>query len=93
MSEQIELAKAIGLGADMERFLESSVGQFILKRCEEEREAAVAAFRGANPMDQMAMAKIHQRLVVVDLLQTWMADAIQEAANAAQEIEAMSFTD
>jgi len=92
-SDEQALGEKIFLGAEVERFLATTVGRYLVQRAEAQRESAVADFAAANPTDTAAIVEIQMRLRMAETFQSWLADALIEASEAARQVEAASFVD
>lgn len=81
------LEASVTLGIDVEAWLQSPVGLMVIRRCEEERAAALEALADADPEDPKAIRAIQTRVRVVDSIQQYMADAIAEAQSSLARLE------
>lgn len=88
-----DLARAVSFGADVERFLTSSIGRYLVDHAERQIETAMEDFRQVNPTDHAAIVEIQVRLRVADSVQAWLADAVAAGHEAARVFEQSGFTD
>lgn len=82
-----ELAvKTVALGLDVEAFLHSPVGRYLVQRAEAERAAALEKLKDADAEDAKAIRRYQHQVGVIDAIQQWLADAIHDAHNAEQQL-------
>lgn len=79
-----ELHQAIDFGFQVQAFLASEIGQYLVKRAEDEIEAAVEELKCVNAFAPDAIRTIQGKVQVAERFQYWLADAYQ-AGVAAQE--------
>lgn len=77
----------VSLGVDVEAWLQSPIGMMVIRRCEEERSAALEALADADPEDPKAIRALQMRVRVVDTVQQYMADAIASAQSSLARLE------
>jgi hypothetical protein len=85
-SMERELLQKISLGMDMEAFAQSAAGRHLIERSEQERVAALESFKDADPENPKAIRTLQFKVAVIDTLQQWIADAIQEGENAERSL-------
>lgn len=78
-----ELQKTIELSFEVEAFLGTSVGKYLIKRAEEDIESAVAELKTVDPENPKAIRTIQSRIQTAEDFQYWLAEAIQAGHNAA----------
>lgn len=88
-----ELARSIAFGAEVERFLQSPIGKFLVEHAERQIESAMETFRTVNPTDHAAITAIQVQLKVADSVQDWLASAVSAGYEAERMLEQASFTD
>ena len=88
-----DMAEKIFLGAEVERFIASPIGKFMVHAMEDRREAAVREFASTNPTDSGAVMKIQMKILMADQFQQWLADILIEANEAARVVEHQDFVD
>jgi hypothetical protein len=74
-------------GRQVEHFLESDVGRFLVNRAKDETEAALEEFKDADPFNGPAMAKIQARAKLSDSIVVWLGDAIAAGENATEQLK------
>lgn len=65
------------LGTQVELFLSSEVGRYLVGRAEEEEKLAIAELIEAKPNDFFANRDIRNRIAVTHMFRDWLADAVQ----------------
>ena len=66
------------LGVEAETFLGSNVGQYLIKRAEEEIEAAYKRLAECDPFDQALVAHLQNKVRVARAVPQWLAECINE---------------
>lgn len=79
-----ELHRAIDFGFQVEAFLQSDIGQYLVKRAEGQIDEAVEELKLAPADAPEVIRAIQTRIRVAENVQYWLAEAIQ-AGYAAQE--------
>lgn len=83
---QSPLLKQIDLGFQVEAFLQSDIGRYLVQRAEGEVEEAVEQLKRADPDNAAQIRAIQHTIHVAESIQYWLADAIQAGLNAQQEL-------
>ena len=89
-SDRIKLAEQVELGMEVKAFLSGRVGQYLLDRADEDRKEALDALAEADPEDAKAIRALQNKVKVIDSVQIWLADAINEATAADQTLTEMN---
>ena len=91
MTEQLNLQKqgtalhqAIDFGFQVEAFLGSDIGVYLVDRAEKQIAEAVEELKSANAYAPVDIIHIQSRIRVAEQIQYWLAEAIQ-AGYAAQD--------
>lgn len=87
------MAEQIYLGAEVERFLASPIGKYMVDAIESRRERAINDFSTVVPTDAGAVMRVQMELRMADQFQQWLADILIAAQEAARLVEQQSFTD
>lgn len=82
--EELELRKRIGLGFDVENFLVTPVGKYLVARAESERAALLEQLALVDHTKADQIHRIQTRIAVLDYWQEGLAEAITDG-NQAQE--------
>jgi hypothetical protein len=77
-----ELYAKLDFGIEVENFLASRVGQYLIRYAEEERDAAVKQLKEVDAFDANAIRKLQDAIKRAESIQYWMAYAIQDGLNA-----------
>ena len=86
ISEDIKVLQGqIELSFKTEEFLASDVGKYLIRRSDEEVEAAVEELKKVSPEDATAIRAIQTRIQVAESVQYWLAAAIEAGHNAARQ--------
>ncbi len=87
-----DLSARVFLGAEAERFLQSSVGRYMVQRAEAQREQAIADFARAAPTDAAAIMAAQMKLRMADGFQQWIADLLQDGQEAERQVDFLTST-
>lgn len=90
---QDELVKGVAFGIETEAFLQSTLGRYLIKQAEDERDAALMDFRTADTSDAKLMAKIQNRVWRAEQFQTWLAEIVQAGWNSEALLKQQETTD
>lgn len=77
-----ELYGKVEFGIEVENFLHSKVGKYLIKHAEDEREEAIKALKDADPFDPNAIRKLQDTIRRAESIQLWMANAMQDGLDA-----------
>ena len=75
--EQSMLFADARVGMQVELFLNSEVGRYLVERAEAEEQVAVAELIDAKPNDFFANRDIRNRIKITTMFREWLADAVQ----------------
>lgn len=90
---QEDLVKEVEFGIETEAFLQSTLGRYLIKQAEDERDAALMDFRQADTSDAKLMASIQNRVWRAEQFQTWLAEIVQAGWNAEALLKQQETTD
>ena len=90
---QDELVKEVSFGIETEAFLQSTLGRYLIKQAEDERDAALMDFRKADATDANLIAHIQNRVWRAEQFQTWLAEIVQAGWNAEALLKQQETTD
>jgi hypothetical protein len=74
-------------GREVELFLQSDIGDFLVKRSEAEIAEAVQLLKAVSPFRRRRIAELQARIQVAERFQLWLADAIASGHNALSQLE------
>jgi hypothetical protein len=80
------LEKSIAFGFQVEDFLASDIGKYLIKRADEEIECAVEELKHADPDAPSVIRSLQSKIAVAESIQYWLAEAIQDGQNSMQEL-------
>lgn len=81
-AESKELYAKLDFGIEVENFLKSRIGQYLIGYAEDERDAAVKKLKEVDAFDANAIRKLQDDIKRAESIQYWMAYAIQDGVNA-----------
>lgn len=82
MSEQEQLESGIRFGAEVEQFLKSNIGQYLLARSKQEILVALEKLKTVNPIDTLAIRDLQNTIQRNEGVESWLSDIIQSAWDA-----------
>lgn len=80
-----DMRRRIELGMETEHFLESNVGKFLTDRAEALVEENLGALTDVNAEDPIAIRTLQNNVRVGTLIQSWLADAVNDGWAAENE--------
>ena len=84
-----ELVRLIDMGIQVEAFINSDLGRYLLDRSNAEQKAALEQLGSADPDDPKAIRRLQFNLQVAAGIQNWLADLVVEARNAEETLRAV----
>jgi hypothetical protein len=87
-NEEKQLLDQAVFGEQIKEFLLSDLGQFILHKGEQERDAALSQLSIVDPTDVKAITKLQNDIQVIEHIKYWLSEAIQEGLQAANVLDA-----
>lgn len=82
-----ELYSTVEFGLDVDQFLKSPIGQYLLRKAAEERIDALADLVAVSPCDPEQIRALQSIIKRADSLQFWLNDAIQAGKNAEAQLD------
>lgn len=73
-------------GAQVEQFLSSDIGTYLIERADEQAEAALKELVAADPAQPEIIRSIQNRIKVADSIIGWLREAIQMGEQAVQQL-------
>ena len=86
MTENSPILQQIDLGFQVEAFLQSDLGRYLVQRAEAQVEEAVELLKRCSPEDSAQIRAIQHTIQVAESIQYWLAEAIQSGLNAQQQL-------
>ena len=80
-----ETLKTIDFGFEVQAFLESNLGRYLIRRAEGQIEEAVEKLKHVNPEDARQIRALQHTIHVAEDIQYWLGEAIQAGLNAQRE--------
>ena len=85
-TENNPILQQIDLGFQVEAFLQSDIGRYLVQRAEAQVEEAVEKLKRCSPEDSAQIRAIQHTIQVAESIQYWLAEAIQSGLNAQQQL-------
>jgi hypothetical protein len=82
-----ELYATVEFGLDMDQFIKSPIGQYLLRKAGEERIDALADLVEVSPADSERIRALQSIIKRADSLLFWINDAIQAGKNAEMQLD------
>lgn len=82
-----EAWEAAVLGREVDSFWDSTIGQYLLKRCLMEYNTALEAFLACDPADTMKVMTYQSNMRRANDFKEWLSTAITEGLRAEQLID------
>jgi hypothetical protein len=74
--DQKQFEDEILLGDDIEAMLGKPIGDYLIRRSQEEIDATVEALKRADPADPTGIIRLQERIRMLEQFHVWLADAI-----------------
>lgn len=87
MSINDERRARIAIGLDAEHFVLSKVGRHVLKRADDQRDAALQGLADVNPEDPQKIRELQNTVRCVAWFHEWLAELVQDGYQAFEEAE------
>ena len=87
--DRCELIRLIDMGIQVEAFINSDLGRYLLDRSNAEQKAALEQLGEVDPDDPNAIRRLQFNLQVAAGIQNWLADLVVEARNAEEALRAV----
>lgn len=84
--EYAHLLKQIDFGFEVQAFLTSDIGAYLVSRAETEIDEAVEALKRCDPEDSKAIRALQYKVAVAESVQYWLGEAITSGVNAQEEL-------
>lgn len=79
--------RAAVFGEQVQDFLRSPVGSYLLQRSEQELAEHLYRLKKASPADAAGIAKLQAQIEVLEGFQNWLAEAVQAGLTAIATID------
>ena len=74
-------------GEQVTQFLQSDIGDYLIKKSEGEIEAAMLKLKDVDPTDVKAITALQNEIKIAEKFQVWLGDAIAAGHQAKVQIE------
>jgi len=85
MTEEQDIPRKIAFGAQVESFIQSPIGKYLIGRAEKERHEALEEMANTSLENIAALAQAQRKVRIADSFQAWLAEAIQEGWEAERQ--------
>lgn len=82
MNRENPLMETAIFGREVEVFLNTSVGKYLVKRAEEEAQEATHALKSVFPMRWRKITELQNRIYRAESIQKWLGEAIMDGVHA-----------
>lgn len=79
--------RALELGVEIERFLSSPVGQYMVERSGQQQDDALDALASVDPEDPKEIRRLQSNFRLANQFGEWLRDGITEARNANERLK------
>lgn len=76
MNEQRQIEDEILLGDDVETLLGKPIGDYLIRRSQEDIDQAVDQLKRIDPADPTGVVRLQERIRMLESFHVWLADAI-----------------
>lgn len=80
-----ETLKTVDFGFEVQAFLESNLGRYLIGRAEGQIEEAVEKLKYVDPENATQIRALQHLIHVAEDIQYWLAEAVQAGLNAQRE--------
>lgn len=87
MNEQQKLIADAVLGEQVDAFMRSDVGQYLLSRIDSEYETGIEQLKAAPATDASAVLMAQSKVLRAESMREWLSQAIYEGLNATNVLE------
>jgi hypothetical protein len=74
-------------GQEVQDFLHSPIGDFLLKRAEAQLAMAIDSLKSVDPGSIPKVMQLQERIRLLEAFESWLGDAVQEGLTAISIIE------
>lgn len=74
-------------GKKVEQFLQSDIGDFLLKKSQREVQEAVEALKVVDPTDIEGVRKLQNAVKLAESFQSWLGDAVAAGLQSIAQLE------
>jgi hypothetical protein len=74
--DQKQFEDEILLGDDIEALLGKPIGDYLVRRAQQDIDATVEALKNINPQDTGGVMRLQERIRMLEQFHVWLADAI-----------------
>lgn len=74
-------------GKQVEHFLQTDIGSYMVKRAKSESDAALEQLKDVDPFDAPKVAACQFKVKVADAVITWLGDAIAAGESAVEQLK------
>jgi len=89
MTEMQEHLSVVKFGIEVEMFLQTPIGKYLVGRAHEELDAARDALELVNAVDIQEVRQLQVKAYMARSFDKWLAEAVQEGWNAEAHLKAL----
>ena len=86
MTDEQVLKRAITLGVEAEKFIQSSLGKELIGRAHEEIDQAVKKLKAHDPTDSKGIAALQNEIWRAESFITWLGIIVDEGLNSVEQL-------
>lgn len=86
LNPELEVELLIDLGQQIEKFLITNAGKYVIDRCDDEMETAVQDLRKHDANDAAGIRELQNRIYRAESIVDWFQEAVTAGHNAQQQI-------
>ena len=87
MTAEERMKQAVWLAAEAEKWLKTPLGQYIMKRVEQERADAMLRLRTVDPEDAKEIRRLQGDIKRAESFPAWISELIHEGDRCFKELE------
>ena len=81
------VVSAATFGKQVEQFLRSDIGAYIIRIAKDQSDAATEKLKMADPYNAVAIANLQHEIKVAESVAGWLADAVRAGLQALEQLE------
>lgn len=74
-------------GEQVQDFLKSEIGDYLIKRAEQELHQAIEQLKKADPANAAAISQIQNKIELLEGFEAWLGSAVQAGLNAIRALD------
>jgi hypothetical protein len=74
-------------GERVSQFLKTDIGQYLIDRADDQRDAAVEELKKVDAWDARVITKLQHQIWMIEQFKTWLADAVVAGLQAEKALQ------